>query len=556
LVLQADPGKKRTWVENERARSTHLPRHVLTLHSSGWKPKLLISSFVFQFAFLLHPSLAWHPYPETYAHWQSTRPFLVMGLHNSVPSNRLPERIDRFKAAGLNNLSWKTPLDALHMFQAANSGSLQWSCGANGGTNAIAQALAIAGNSFVQAGDEPVSAVEVLDAATVAAWVRANHPERPVLVNLSIYEYDHGDVISQVQPDMISIAQYPLLRDGTTQSNYLYHVDWARQSAVEHSLPLWMFLQARGQDDANPADALRIPDAADLRFLVYTFLAHGGTGILLFDYYGHAESPIADTGPPHSYEDLVPSSAWFALRDLGNEIQNIGRALVPLRTRSEVMYVGNGLLWNTPAPVYPLHNPNPPIGNEAFTPHGALLDVQIAETNEMGAMVSFFEDEHGEEYFMIVNLQHGADVNKSDGMRKVRLVFDGAVAEVERVNRWTGNVETLSTTNDNGGTRSMHVFLEGGTGDLFKWATGEPWAFIPPVAPDIAFVEEFRVEDTTMFSVQTATGECYALEYSISGPTGTWNRAGVTVLGTGLPEQLYDPAGHSTGRTYRVVTLP
>jgi hypothetical protein len=107
-----------------------------------------------------------------------------------------------------------------------------------------------------------------------------------------------------------------------------------------------------------------------------------------------------------------------------------------------------------------------------------------------------------------------------------------------------------------GGTRSMHVFLEGGTGDLFKWATGAPWAFVPPATPDIGFAETILVEDTTMFSFQSATGECYALEYSLTGPTGTWNRAGVTVLGTGSTEWLYDPAGDSTGRTYRVVKLP
>ena len=91
-------------------------------------------------------------------------------------------------------------------------------------------------------------------------------------------------------------------------------------------------------------------------------------------------------------------------------------------------------------------------------------------------LVGFFDDRARQEYFMVVNLVHGLAMSKMDGVRTVRLTFDRSVQKIERLNRLTGLVETLRTRAGKGGSRILDVQLEGGTGDLFKWANGKEWA--------------------------------------------------------------------------------
>ena len=515
---------------------------------------------------LLAPAVsqAWYAYPEAYEQWQADRPFALSGLHNSVPTDRLPERMERFKAAGLNNFCWAKPANALHMFQAAHEAGLDWSCWSRGGTGAVSQAMAIPGNSWIMAGDEPGTTQDVIEIADMADWVRQTYPGRPVFANLSLPEIDHHFLVAEVQPDIFSFDHYPLQRDGQTQSHYLYNVNWGRQTAMQHALPFWMYLQAFGREESNPSYAYRIPDQSDLRFLVFSFLAHGGTGIMLYNYYGDTESMVIDTGvpdpaqsiPPHVYENTVTYAAWSALRDAAREIQNIGRALITLRPKDDVMYTGNGLLWSGAPPTYPVYNPDPPITNRPFSAHGPLLSVQIVETNEMGAVISFFEDEAGEEYFMVVNLQHGAGMSKTDGARTIELGFDSTITEVERLSRWTGDVETLNTYAGTNTPRTLTLWLEGGTGDLFKWSTGERWSFQPPPAPEIVRSSAIAVQDTTAFSFNSETGATYALEFTLSETTGTWTRSGAIIDGDGSAMKLADPRGHSPSKTYRVVRLP
>ena len=68
------------------------------------------------------------------------------------------------------------------------------------------------------------------------------------------------------------------------------------------------------------------------------------------------------------------------------------------------------------------------------------------------------------------------DMSKMEGVRMVRLAFDTSVEQIERLNRLTGLVETLRTSDGEDGARVLDIQLEGGTGDLFKWSNGNPWA--------------------------------------------------------------------------------
>ena len=150
------------------------------------------------------------------------------------------------------------------------------------------------------------------------------------------------------------------------------------------------------------------------------------------------------------------------------EVRVLSRAIVNLRPTGKVGYVGNALLWDHKPPTYP-YNPTVPFRNERFTGGGALRSVEILDeekkTKNLGALVGFLDDQAGQEYFMVVNLQHGLKMSKMDGLRTLRLVFDPSVRTIERLNRMTGRVEMLRTKGERG-RRTLDMQLEGGTGEL------------------------------------------------------------------------------------------
>ena len=231
-----------------------------------------------------------------------------------------------------------------------------------------------------------------------------------------------------------------------------------------------------------------------MRFLVFTALAHGVTGIQFFHYYGHNnEGMITDTGvknparteQPHIYENTVPTRAWYAVRDVAGEIQNLGRVLVRLRPKGEVTYAGNPLLWDREAPGYPVPT-NPPLRSKPFSGTEQLYRVTIREQHNLGVLVAFFDDEAGEEYFMVVNLQHGANMDKVDGRRTIQLTLAESINSIERLNRLSGKVEEL-TPEPAEGVRRLVLRLEGGTGDLFKWSNGNPWAATGARRPPVLY---------------------------------------------------------------------
>ena len=446
------------------------------------------------FILMLAPTAkaSWYPYSEKYTEWQNGRPMTMAALHNCVPRDQLTDRMARFKAAGLNTFVWFKPGAAHDYFRAAHEAGISWAGGHRGGATVIAEALRIPGCAYLITADEPSGTMpeDFAEIAKLAEWLRQDYPNIPQYVQFSIAKADHDVLIEEVKPDIFSFDHYPLRGDNTTDKHYLYNVMWGRQTAQRYKLPYWMWIQSFGDATGNPASYLRLPDEADIRFLVFTLLAHGGTGIQFFIYYGYGDGPPKNvqnmvddlqvnrpgSEPPknHKYENTVKSRGWFAVRDVAPEVQVLARALLNLRSKDPVAYSGGSKLWNRDAPGYAIR-PKVPFRLEAFEGHGALESAKIAEGEDTGVLVGFFDDKQNEEYFMVVNLAHGLNMSKMDGQRTVRLSFDGTVKQIERLNRFTGLVETLLTREGAADTRLIDIQLEGGTGDLFKWSNGRPW---------------------------------------------------------------------------------
>ena len=144
--------------------------------------------------------------------------------------------------------------------------------------------------------DEP----QPSDFPKVAAWmasVAQRTQSRPGLlrfVNLlpnyasfaSGYEGYIKDFIEATHPDLLSFDHYPLFYPGseadssnTSQAGYLRNLQSIRAAALENNLPFWNFL------NAMPFNARPDVTEAQLRWQVYSSLAHGAKGVLYFCYW-------------------------------------------------------------------------------------------------------------------------------------------------------------------------------------------------------------------------------------------------------------------------------
>jgi hypothetical protein len=437
---------------------------------------LVIAAFSFQTA----EGDDWYPFSQRYENWQQGNPFMMGALHNCLPVDHLPERMARFKAAGLNTLI-SHEYHARHFHLAAHQAGLKWatwhperfaSPGWRSGKGAtardvLAAALETPGCAFIQVSDGPKTEKHLDNIAAFSRWLRQQAPNSLQFSNLSITKIDHDLFVDKTQPDVFSFYNYPLATGNADDSSFLPQLKWARDSARKHQLPFWMYVQSWGQEAGSAERPLRNPDEADIRYLLFTFLAHGGNGVLFFLYYGHDAVPmVADIAvdearapaKDHRYENTVKTRTWHAVKDVAPEIHTLSRALLNLRTKNPIGYTGD-----------------PPARCDRFTGHGSLQSVANNANLREPTLVSFFVDRSGEEYFMVVNLVHGENMRKIEGTRDILLTFDHRVEQVERFNRATGRVETLRTRKGEQQTRSLIIRLEGGTGDLFKWSTGNRW---------------------------------------------------------------------------------
>ena len=447
------------------------------------------------------PAYGWYPYGKRYQRWQEGRGFMMAGVHNTLPADHLPERLARFKAAGLNTLFTTEPHNALKWHAAAHEAGLQWATEhperfvspdwkvtnpaspLNGlqVNEMFNRVLEMPGAAFIKAGDGPKTEEHLDNIAKFTQWVHAKFPDVLVLTCLSIgqlaasiTDYDEDRYVAQTRPDVFAYFKYPL-RVHDEAPEFLVQMRRARDAAHRHHLPNWMYVQTWEQPPIRPDGTqrdpdgwLRLPDEADIRYLLFTFLAHGGNGVMFYLYYGHdgtvmMEDTVADEARDpadrHRLENLVPTRAWHAVRDVAPEVQTLARALLNLRTRDPIGYVGATIPDQCPP----------------FEGHGRLDSVVNLDDPREGLLITFFDDQAGEEYFMVVNLVHGLNMSKVDGSRMVRLTFDADVDRIERLNRLTGRIETLQT-NVEGDARVLDVLLPGGTGDLFKWSNGNPWS--------------------------------------------------------------------------------
>jgi hypothetical protein len=109
---------------------------------------------------------------------------------------------------------------------------------------------------------------------------------------------------------------------------------------------------------------------------------------------------------------------------------------------------------------------------------------------------------------------------------------------------------------------SNWVSVEGGgsrveTESVMVWNQAFPQAALAglSVGPPVTFAPITSVQTgaATMFEFMSDSNGSYRLEYSTTGVAGPWTWTGLDIFGSGGAMKAFDPAGVTTGRTYRIL---
>ena len=231
-----------------------------------------------------------------------------------------------------------------------------------------------------------------------------------------------------VQPDLISYDHYHFLKpdkDGqpVDGKQYFLNLGLIRLAALEAGRPFLNIIQA------NPIEkSWRLPNAGELRSLVFTTLAYGGRGLSYFTYWG----PPAYNG---LYQDGKPAPLLEPVVALNQEIHGFGPALLQLDSIA----------------VY--HTAPLPYGAEAIH---ATAPVQLTGPGEF--VLGLFGNGGQPTAFLVVNRDYG---HRAEATLKVALA-GGQLQELDRKRgQWSAG-QAL------GASRTVKLQLGPGDGRLFR----------------------------------------------------------------------------------------
>ena len=199
--------------------------------------------------------------------------------------------------------------------------------------------------------DEP-SAKKFPMLGRIVAYLRQRDPRHAVHINLfptyasanalgtsgdtiEAYRKHVQQFVDIVKPDLISYDHYNFrtTRDG---GQYFLNLALVREAALRGGVPFMNVVQA-----CSLSPTSRAPNGDESRFLAYTTLAYGGTGIAHFVYWPYSEflGGISEYKDIEFNEERARADALAPLTPLGESLREIhpefvaiARELLPLRS--------------------------------------------------------------------------------------------------------------------------------------------------------------------------------------------------------------------------------
>jgi hypothetical protein len=207
--------------------------------------------------------------------------------------------------------------------------------------------------------------------------------------------------VEQVRPSLISYDHYQFRLKGDSDQ-YFLNLAMIRRTAQEAGVPFLNIVQAC----TWAPNAMRIPNADELRYLVYSTLAYGAQGISYYVYAhrNHHGSLVSLDG--------TPGPLYHAVKSYNREFVAIARELQPLRSLG----------------VYHTSMREP--GCEPLPSDASFhLDSSRSLASPRGFLLGFFGAEERPTHAVVVNLDYTAEVSTSLVGPGELVPFDAATAQ-------------------------------------------------------------------------------------------------------------------------------
>jgi hypothetical protein len=375
-----------------------------------------------------------------------------------------------------------------------SSSQLPWAVASSVAAN-LAPSLSPYADSLVsyQMGDEQ----NVSDAAAQADLKQAMasfHTNRP---NVITYTNQYGTQISvaamqtymqNVRPDMLMFDTYPFGGALTGGSPTGFYADLQKYRKLglagndgsgSQSIPVGFWTQACDVNHTISESEIRLNN-----FSGWTF---GCKVAAAFLYQNPTATRILFNDPGTEN----PNPQFYQVAETNRQSLNLGSALVRLLSTDVRMKMGRHTATNWLGQKYGKTNDLP----EGVSPWNAGADPYITgiSVTNLGAtndgregdvLVGYFKPldatltnagHENDLYFMIVNGLSDADGSAADCRQQIHLTFDFGTSGIDsllRLSRETGLVETVNLVHGSGSQYSLDLYLDGGTGDLFKFNNG------------------------------------------------------------------------------------
>jgi hypothetical protein len=332
--------------------------------------------------------------------------------------------------------------------------------------------------------------------STMASF-RANRPNVIAYTNQAGGQFSTAamqNYMRQVQPDMLCMDKYSFdgtLPGGSPFGFYVYLQQYRKLGLAGNNgsgakpIPVGIYTQTYTASNLNN----HVVSESEIRLNNFSAWAFGCKFVDSFLYQTDPLSAVLFAGSGTSN----PTSQFQQVAETNRQSRNLGPALVQLVTTDVRMKMGRhktGSLINTnllPTDVSTwddsagLYISSIDAFNRGTKNSGLEGDVVVGYFKPLDP--SFTNAGHGDDsYFMIVNGLSDPTGSAADCRQQIHLIFNFGTSGIDsllRLSRQTGMVEEVPLIHNSGSLYSLDLFLDGGTGDLFKFNNGGTFVGVP-----------------------------------------------------------------------------
>lgn len=250
-------------------------------------------------------------------------------------------------------------------------------------------------------------------------------------------------VICNARPDVLNYNHYPFYSSATSDHvEFFKNISFMRMKGLQYGIPYTSWTQGHSM-----YNKVYEPSESEIRFQAFTCLTYGFSGLSYWTYHSVDQA---------DYPKAILTGVGGSLSSIGTNVKN---ALPEIKTiGDELIHMKSDAVYYIPSAA----------GNPSYTtPWNYYSGSDIVSINttaqNKGFLLGLFS-KGSDKYFMLTNGNCAKTLNAAQTAQSVTITFRSGVNNLQKLNRHTGNWETVTLSNN---TLSNYT-LPGGTGDLFR----------------------------------------------------------------------------------------